>query len=402
MKDLPRKLLLWAALVAVLAVQGTMLHALRQRILDGQADFTAFYSAARVVAEGRGGELYRFRTQLQFQHEFPSRRTPLLFYHPPFELLLFLPLAWLPFVHAYAVWMGVNLALLVYLAYLRHPYSETFLRFRGLLPLVLALAFFPVAWSIVQGQDSVLLLLLFSLAWIAMRRGQSFRAGCFLALGLFKFQFVLPFMVALAVRRNWKALQGFLWTGLGLGLLSLVPVGWQGVRSYVEFLLEINRRLAYGTIHPVVMPNVRGLVTMFVGSYLPAPWPGVIIAVLSLLLLLLVVQRWPRQDETTAEQFDLVFALNLVVTMLVSYHLNPHDLALLFLAVMLVTRHLLATRGERRMGRIALLACAAALYVPTLYLHEGTRNPHPLFWVLGLLATGLVLETGRQIGERPA
>ena len=392
MKDLQRKGLLWGALVAVLVVQGTMLHELRQRILNGEADFTAFYSAARVVAEGRGSQLYEFRTQSEFQRDFPARRTPLLFYHPPFELLLFLPLAGLSFAHAYAAWMGLNLALLICMSYLRHPYDKMFPLFRGLLALLLALAFFPVSWSMVQGQDSILLLLVFALAWMALRRSQSSRAGCILALGLFKFQFVLPFMAVLAVRKNWKALQGFLLTGLGLALVSLVPVGWQGLQSYFGFLLEINQRLAYGTIRPVSMPNLRGLVTSLSGTTLPAPWPVAIIALMSLLLLILAVWHWPQQSETIDERLDLPFALNLLVALLVSYHLNVHDLTVLFLFIALICRHVMATQAWTRWSGRTLCVCMIALFLPPMVMPSQVLPPSPAPWLMLILLVALLAE----------
>ncbi|HSA93389.1 MAG TPA: hypothetical protein VLE48_10290, partial [Terriglobales bacterium] len=85
-KDRPAPLL-WIALGLLLTIHGMTLAELRPRILGGETDFTAFYSAARVVAEGRGALLYKFDTQRELQRGFPARRTPLLFYHPPFELL---------------------------------------------------------------------------------------------------------------------------------------------------------------------------------------------------------------------------------------------------------------------------------------------------------------------------
>ncbi|HSA92264.1 MAG TPA: glycosyltransferase family 87 protein [Terriglobales bacterium] len=396
MKNSRFRPLWWLALVSVLAAYLWMVAGLRQKILEGRMDFTAFYTGARLVADGRGADLYDARVQAEYQRNFAGRQTPLLFNHPPFELVLLLPLAWLPFPHAYAAWMGVNLALLVWLACLRHPYTRQFPYLRGLPTLVAAAALFPVAWAMMQGQDSIPLLLLFALAWIALRRGQPFRAGCFLALGLFKFQLVVPFMVALIVRRMWPAVRGFVLTGAALAAVSALLVGWTGLWRYVEFLQGINQSLAYGAIRPVAMPNVRGAVTMSVGTVLPAPWPTVLIASLSLLLLILAARKWPRAEDAADARLDLAFALNLMVSLLVSYHLNPHDLALLFLAMALVAQHLAATRGERRWSRTALLASMVVLYVPTLYVPEGMRLPHPMFWLLLLLTIGLAAETSRQ------
>ena len=60
--------------------------------------FTIFYTAGKcIVPQGHGRQLYDLRTQFAIQREFASevkhRENPLPFNHPPFEALLFAPLA---------------------------------------------------------------------------------------------------------------------------------------------------------------------------------------------------------------------------------------------------------------------------------------------------------------------
>ena len=59
------------------------------------SDFPDFYAAARMVAEGHGHELYDAEAQRQYQ----ARDTGIvgtLYIHPPFEIVLYLTVAWLP------------------------------------------------------------------------------------------------------------------------------------------------------------------------------------------------------------------------------------------------------------------------------------------------------------------
>ncbi|MGH9579140.1 MAG: glycosyltransferase family 87 protein, partial [Terriglobales bacterium] len=114
----------WLVLAALLAVEAFAIYYFRDRIRKGETDFASFYAAGRVVQQGQGRELYRYETQREFQKEFPSRSVPLLFYHPPFQLVMFLPLAWLPFAWAYAVWLLACVLMVAGLGLLRHPEDE--------------------------------------------------------------------------------------------------------------------------------------------------------------------------------------------------------------------------------------------------------------------------------------
>ena len=85
-----------------------MFFSLRREIAAGYPDFTIFYTAGKAVNEGRGRQLYDLETQLALQRGFAPevkrRENALPFNHPPFEALLFVPLASLPYVTAYLVW----------------------------------------------------------------------------------------------------------------------------------------------------------------------------------------------------------------------------------------------------------------------------------------------------------
>jgi hypothetical protein len=52
------------------------------------------------------------------------------------------------------------------------------------------------------GQDSILLLLCYGLAWVALVKKSDFAAGAWLALGLCKYHLVLPFVLRFVLERR--------------------------------------------------------------------------------------------------------------------------------------------------------------------------------------------------------
>ena len=396
----------WLVLAALLTVEAFALYYFRDRIRNGETDFASFYAAGRAVQQGQGRELYRYETQREFQKEFPSRSVPLLFYHPPFQLPLFLPLAWLPFGWAYGVWLVVSALLVAGLGFLRHPEDEWRPPpdWTSAVPrMVAAFAFFPVFLALLQGQDSVLLLWFFCLAFLALRRGMDFEAGCFLGLGLFKFQFVLPFLVVMALRKKWRLLLAVsLVAALLLGLSALM-VGWQGVVEYVDFVRQVDRMQAHGTIQAAGMPNLRGLVASAFGSALSRNASLAVAAALSLLLLVAAARFWPRDGWKSGGQFDLAFAAAVVASVLASYHLNKHDATLLLLPIALAVRHLNRTKATTLWARRLLWLSLFALFYPPLHLSdEHFRYPAPVLWAMLAFAVAVAAEMRREKGLHPA
>ncbi|MGC1962164.1 MAG: glycosyltransferase family 87 protein, partial [Candidatus Sulfotelmatobacter sp.] len=151
-------------------------------------DFPDFYCAARMLAAGHGHHLYDADLQRQYQAHYAGR-VGTLYIHPPFEAVLYLAVAWLPLRYAYLLWSLLNLA---FLGVGARRLAKEILPWDWRLSLAASLTFVPALLCFLQGQDSLLLLLLAVLAFAALRRGRGFAAGCWLGLGLFKFQLALP------------------------------------------------------------------------------------------------------------------------------------------------------------------------------------------------------------------
>src|SRR5208282_5954771 len=121
---------------------------------------TVFYTAATILRNGHGHQLYDARTQYEAQKSFTgeisSRRGPLPYIHPPFEALIFLPLTLLPYHRAFLAWDLLNVAALFGAALLLGRSVSTL----RLIPpwefVIACVAFFPVFAGLLQGQDSIL------------------------------------------------------------------------------------------------------------------------------------------------------------------------------------------------------------------------------------------------------
>ncbi len=395
----------------MIVLHAWMFFSLRREIATGYPDFTIFYTAGKCVIQGHGRQLYDLETQFAIQREFASevkhRENPLPFNHPPFEALLFAPLARLPYVAAYLVWALFNIALILGFWNLLRPRLLSLHGFLPALPLLAMFAFFPVIMALLQGQDSILLLFLYGLAFLALARGRAFVAGLCLGLALFKFQLVLPFVLVLLVRRQWRAVAGFVTTAFGLLLVSAAVVGWGGVMAYPGFVLRLSRSGAQAGIYPRDMPNLRGLVA---GALHLAGRPATLLIIaLSIALVALAAHWWRAQPERaqSGHQFVLGFSLCLTVTIIASYHLLVHDLSVLMLPILLVAE-LLVSGEIVGPARRVLIASLVVLFLTPLYavLQFWLREMNLMAFAVATFAAGtaiaLTAKTGLASFEGPA
>jgi glycosyl transferase family 87 len=328
---------------------------LRERIERGYPDFTVFYTAATMLRSGLGHQLYDERAQYEVQERIigrlPSRHGPLPYIHPPFEALIFLPLTFLPYSQAFAVWDLLSVVAIFGVAFLLRR-SVNALR---LIPpwefVALSLAFFPVFVCLLQGQDSILLLLVCTLGFNALKRQADLFAGCWFALGLFKFQLVVPLLLLIVIWRRRRAALGFAAMSILLVLVSVGLVGWEGTLSYRAFAMRMGTAENLGAVPAALMPNLRGLLE----GWLFAPGPGVLqIVLITSSVVLLAFAAW-RTRPRRAEQFNLQFSLVTLVALLVGWHTNAHDLSLLVLPLALISDYCLHTLTREPARKWSLL-----------------------------------------------
>ncbi|MGA7906613.1 MAG: glycosyltransferase family 87 protein, partial [Candidatus Sulfotelmatobacter sp.] len=242
-----------------------------------------------MLLEGHGRQLYDAELQRQYQARYAGR-IGTLYIHPPFETIVYLTVAWLPLKQAYLLWCLLNFGFLALAAWTAG--REGFLPFDWRLLLLASLTFVPVLLCFMQGQDSLLLLLLETLAFAALRRKRAWAAGCWLGFGLFKFQLVLPMAMVFAMRRSRsRFLQGFVLVALALAGLCAVVSGWSVFAAYPSFLLTLQGQRFAGVV-PQAMANFRGLTVLILGNR--SPFTVSVIALLSVAALLATVFAWPE------------------------------------------------------------------------------------------------------------
>jgi hypothetical protein len=296
-------------------------------------DFVSYYVAGKTLLK-QPHDLYSIGLQMEEQARAVANDKFLPWAHPATEALIFAPLSLLPYRIAFTVWAAINLMLLGLVGYLLKGYVaelEGPKRYA-----LLGIAFWPILAGLSQGQDHILILLAYVLAFLNLKKGNEVAAGCFLGLGLIRFQLTLPLLLFFLVVRRWKVIGG---AALVVVLIAATSFAIVGRGLLAKYLFVCRYLVGLHDPHTVDhMPTVRGLLTMmFPGS------PHLIIAtaVLSLVILawgLLIWTRWSW--EPASRSFDLLFALAVVISLAIDYHAFIYEMAAIVLPSLLVLRQI--------------------------------------------------------------
>ncbi len=304
--------------------------------MAGKNDFPIFYSNAQMVREGKASSLYDFDAENAFIRRVTDVARP-PYNHLPYELLLFVPLTYLQFRAAYIVWTFVSLAMLGGVALtMRNLYPG---RWSFSLALLTILAFYPEWHCLLQGQDSILLLSLFALSFWLWRRGKDDIAGFVLALGLFRPQLVLPFILIVLLAGKWKVVRGFM-PGAALTLaLSTWVVGLHGWADYARALVAQGSQQSARVLEKQwdiqlgLMTTWRGFLWVSLPTWVPS---GVRAGLL--LVGTFVGLGWAAEQMRKAKSpatSDVAFAIAVATTALVSFHSFLHDFSLMILPLLI-------------------------------------------------------------------
>lgn len=353
--------------------------------LNASFDFRAFYSAGYLMRT-HPSQLYDLTQQDRVQEALITTNGFMPFYHPSYEALLFAPFSFLNYRSAYLAFIGFNMLLLMAAFFAARPVFSSVIPLLQPRPGLMFFAFVPLLAALMQGQDSILLLLLCCLAWRRMEAGKDASAGFLLALALFKFQIIIPIVVLIAIRRNWRFAVGFLVTAAGIVCLCIAAVGGTGVESLVEILsgaiTATNKGNALAqhamSIHPSAMPNIAGFLYAC-GTRFVSPHVSLAITGVCSFLLLGWAARILRQCE-----WQVAFSVAVLCGLLVSYHLLLHDVTLALLPLALLTGRtqrylLLAVIGLPvvlvQMGSNWLFLLALPLGAMLAYASISSREP---------------------------
>jgi hypothetical protein len=289
--------------------------------LNGFADFRQLYTGGYIIRTGNAALLYDFDAQTRFQHQlFPdASQMVLLITHPAFEELIFVPLSLLPYKSAFSIFFAINVAALSATLYLLWPRIYRLHERWKWAPILLVASFFPISRALLQGQDSILLLLLLSAVLVLGDREQYLLAGLILGLGLFRFQIILPIALLFLLWRKFRFVAGFLISAASAVLVSVWVVGVHAGIMFLRYMLSLSVNLNSPTSMakyrdtPLEMLNLRGLLSAVFWDKLPHLWIEGSILIASLLV---IAAAWKTKPS---------LPLAIVAATLVSYHFIAHD-----------------------------------------------------------------------------
>jgi uncharacterized membrane protein len=380
MKDFAKPNWQLAGKLAIAAIFSAVMLACYSNSFRGDKglDFRAFYSSAQIIRNGDGLRLYDLATQKAYQLQ-SAGGLGLTFYYPPATSLLYLPVAYVPLETAFVLWTAISMSLLAGCVFLLnrflHVFRDAFWAY------LLSFLFLPVHILFLQGQVDAVVLLAYVLAFIAMQSKRDFLSGFALSLGLVKFHLVLPFVGVLLIRRQWRWLLGFsAGSALFIGVCTFLA-GPVFLCSYSAVLLHL-KDFAQAGYRPATMGNLHGILFVLFRAE-PSLW---VVALTSAVVFLSAAFLW--QKNTTG------FAAALVITLLTSYHLNPHDLVLLIVPLAITIKKFNWRSFEGLVGLSIALPLLPALF---LWKHTFALMAIPLM----MYAYCLLKKLRVRIDQRP-
>jgi hypothetical protein len=289
-----------------------------------------------MVRTGHASQLFDYAAQKHFQDTLVSPEPIALpFIRPAYQALLFAPFSIFPYRIAYFLFLALNATLLAISFRLLRPWMSNLAGVWEWFSVALFISFLPVGAALMQGQDSILLLLLLSAAMVMLRRGSDFWTGMFIGSALFKFQIAIPIGFLFLCWRRRRVFGGFCTASAALVMLSVWITGLAQAKLYIVSLFSISTglRSAPNQLHypePTnLMMNLHGLI-YGVSEGHSSLWSVAISTLLASSLLLLWValsgSHRPGPDQ---------MVLAIASAVLVSFHIFIHDLAILEIPILM-------------------------------------------------------------------
>ena len=310
-------------------------------------DFVAFFTGAKMVASGAASQLYNLDVQAAFQQEIihPYKHELLPYLHSPFQIIVYLPLTVMPLRWAYRLWLIITLGIIAVSLLAFGSYFRPASRVGRQIMWLACFSFLPIVGIFFTGQNAAISLLIFTLVFLNIKKGKEGTAGAILALGLFKPHLVGILAIILLFKRRWRALGCFCLAGAVLIFVSLLMVGWQGAIDYIKLMPKVATWENQYGVFPSQMHNLKAFFYLVFGS----DQKGFIITALALTslgLFTLLVLSWKGKWDPSSYLFDLKFSVLIMVTLLISPHLNTHDLTLWIIPGILVCNYVYRQRPK--------------------------------------------------------
>jgi len=308
-----------------------------------QGDFALYDVFARIGLRHGWHAVYDLNIQQLEWHAFgPTPYYPEI-YPPPLGWLV-APFALMPFPLAIAVWTCLLVSALVLTWWLLAPAGPRWTRAAHL---AVALALPPVAFGVLLGQVVALVALAIAGSWWLLRHQRPVAAGLLLSVITVKPQLAFLVPLALLAAGYRRAFMGFLMGSTVIGVVSLVTVGLDGLRTYGARLIDSTH-----TLPAYIVPVGRTLLGLLGGGTLAHVAQVAITA-------MLIVACWRRRGQ--GPEFPI--AAGLTASLLVTPFMHDQDLGMLVVAGWLIIRSQAAR--ERRLALTGILfSCLVSWNLP--------------------------------------
>ncbi|MGV8997674.1 MAG: glycosyltransferase family 87 protein [Parvibaculaceae bacterium] len=307
------------------------------------SDFITFWAASKLTLQGSA--LAAFDPQQIFAAEklaVPANELVFLWSYPPSYQLVVAPLAWLPYFVAFALFVGLGLAL--YVASLRPLFDEMFVQGRDQIFLVLA---FPAVFiCAMHGQNAFYSAAIFAGGLILSERGRPWSAGFVLGFLICKPQLGVLLPLAFICAGQWRLLVA---TGLSALAICVAATLVFGVELWVAFFANaalVREVMEQGLLPLSKMPSAFAFVRELGGSVTFAYGAQGLSALTAAVATAFV--WWQRGADR------LSFAVLIAATLLVPPYSFDYEFTILA-PVLVILGSDMALRGAVRWEKVALV-----------------------------------------------
>jgi hypothetical protein len=345
------------------------------------SDFLAFYNGGNFYLHDRMNELYDFYAQYLFQRGIPAP-VPYKMFHPyispPFTAAFFSLFSMNSYLTGLIIWWAFGLLLLfVSISILRSELVP--LRVYSIPHLFLiSFLFFPTNAWFIYGQSTPILLFLYVVFFVMLRRQNDLVAGIALGLLLYKPQLGLALGFVVLVKRRWRALAGGLvgaciWIVIGFATgpstmvdyLKIMPLLHNILRLKPDINLDISLLFANADLnYPTWGINSFFGFSSLLLDNLWRTGGDILFILLSIFGLLSLAVIWIHTKwEPKTRTWDMTMAGTIALGLLLSPHLFIYDLMLLLLPLGIVWSLYIGGTKGRPLDGGPLLFWSALLYI---------------------------------------
>jgi len=346
------------------------------------ADFIGHYTAGRLARSDGYTNIYNIVKQQAIQAQvvgftFDESQTG-YFTHPPFIVPLVSLITSGNYVASFLRWTLILLAFNVICSILlvRTLPPGYFCKSELWIIGLGTFLFFPTFSGLMNGQDSLLLLLGTALLLHEMLNHRDLRAGLGLSLVTIRPQMAIIWAIPFLVKRR-KILWGFVIGGAVLVIISLALIQVNGLLDYIKILRVVESGM-WDHPHAVDMPTISGILRRNFSAldqsiYRSIMWGGFAAGVSGICI------WWARVKEINEQHIGLLCLLGLLFVPYAHYH----ELTMLLIPAFCLMR-LFARKNLVSSSNLAMIPVALSLLMMPGFLGSGGLK-YPLTYLIMVL-----------------